>query len=226
MLTEIHRQAEESAIVRLATMARNGDFIPYGKHDAFVAKLHKGAINPAQMLRGGQLICGKNATRFHLNNQMRIAAGLARGELPSGPDEKIICLKNANALGLINGMFLTLEDVEDDGEMHFTASVRDDQGDFVGASSNQDKPSRLRIYKGHFQDHIQYDGQRHDRDWQVKKGLVEASFGWAITCHKSQGSQWENVLVWDDGLGRTEADRRCWLYTAITRAEKGLVLLG
>ena len=38
-------------------------------------------------------------------------------------------------------------------------------------------------------------------------------------------SQWENVIVWDDGLGRSEIDRRRWLYTAITRAERGLVLL-
>jgi exodeoxyribonuclease-5 len=33
------------------------------------------------------------------------------------------------------------------------------------------------------------------------------------------------VVVWDDGLGRTDADRRRWLYTVITRAEKGLVIL-
>ena len=58
-----------------------------------------------------------------------------------------------------------------------------------------------------------------------KRLLTEATFGWAITAHKAQGSQWENVIVWDDGLGRSEIDRRRWLYTAITRAERGLVLL-
>ena len=60
---------------------------------------------------------------------------------------------------------------------------------------------------------------------QINRQLSEASFGWAITCHKAQGSQWENVIVWDDGLGQSEADRRRWLYTAITRAERGLVIL-
>ena len=84
---------------------------------------------------------------------------------------------------------------------------------------------RLRIYKGHFEDHIAFDKQRHDRDWKTKRALTEATFGWAITGHKSQGSQWENVVVWDDGLGRTELDRRRWLYTTITRAEQGLVIL-
>ena len=55
--------------------------------------------------------------------------------------------------------------------------------------------------------------------------LTEATFGWAITAHKGQGSSWDNVVVWDDGLGKTAVDRARWLYTAITRAEQGLVIL-
>ena len=54
---------------------------------------------------------------------------------------------------------------------------------------------------------------------------MESGLGWAITAHKAQGFQWENVIVWDDGLGRSEQERRRWLYTAITRAEQGLVIL-
>ena len=73
--------------------------------------------------------------------------------------------------------------------------------------------------------HVAFDRERHDRDWREKRKLTEAMFGWAITAHKAQGSQWENVIVWDDGLGRTDLDRRRWLYTAITRAEQGLVIL-
>jgi exodeoxyribonuclease-5 len=225
MLTEIHRQAEESAIIRLATAARNGEYIGYGQYDSFVAKLPKHSVTPAQMLRGGQVICGMNATRLELNNQMREAAGMLSGPLPAGSAEKIICLKNQNDRGLINGMFLTLDNVLDDGEDCFSASVADDEGSVVGRTGTDGKGERLMIYKGHFLDHFQFDKGRHDRDWRIKRPLVEATYGWAITCHKSQGSQWENVVVWDDGLGRTEADRRCWLYTAITRAEKGLVLL-
>jgi exodeoxyribonuclease-5 len=225
MLTEIHRQAEESAIIRLATMARNGEYIPYGQYDAHVAKLRKGDVSPSQMLRGGQLICGMNATRLQLNNDMRYAAGFAGGALPTGPNEKIICLKNQNDIGLINGMFLTLEKIAEETEHFFRAAIRDDEGNYVGGMTLDDEPERFSIYKGHFLDHVEQDKDRHDRDWKIKRGLIEATFGWAITCHKAQGSQWENILVWDDGLGRTEADRRCWLYTAITRAEKGLVLL-
>jgi len=225
MLTEIHRQATESAIIRLATMARMGEPIGFGIYDAFVAKLRKGDITPDQALRGGQLICGLNATRLQLNNAMRAAAGLGGTYLPTGAAEKIICLKNQNDLGLINGMFLTLEGIVDEGSLHFSAIVHDEDGRRVGPLDREGRPGRLRVYKGHFEDHVANDPKRHDRDWKDKRLLTEATFGWAITAHKAQGSQWENVIVWDDGLGRTDLDRRRWLYTAITRAERGLVLL-
>ncbi len=225
MLTEIHRQAAESAIIRLATMARMGEPIGFGIYDAHVAKLRKGDITPGQALRGGQLICGLNATRLQINNAMRAAAGLGGTWLPTGPAEKIICVKNQNAYGLINGMFLTLEDVVDEGSLHFSAIVTDEDGRGIGPADREGRPGRMRIYKGHFEDHGAYDAKRHDRDWKEKRLLTEAAFGWAITAHKAQGSQWENVIVWDDGLGRSETDRRRWLYTAITRAERGLVLL-
>ena len=225
MLTEIHRQAAESAIIRLATMARMGEPIGFGPYDAHVAKLRKGDISPEQALRGGQLICGLNATRLQINNAMRAASGLGGTYLPTGAAEKIICLKNDNALGLINGMFLTLEDIVDEGSLYFSAVVHDEDGRRVSPFDSDGRPGRLRIYKGHFEDHVSYDAKRHDRDWREKRKLTEATFGWAITAHKAQGSQWENVIVWDDGLGRSEIDRRRWLYTAITRAERGLVLL-
>jgi exodeoxyribonuclease V len=225
MLTEIHRQAAESAIIRLATMARQGEPIGFGEYDRCVAKMRKGDVTPVQALRSGQLICGMNATRLQLNNAMRHAAGFCAGTLPSGPGEKIICLKNQNDLGLINGMFVTLEDVVDEGSLFFSAVVRGEDGNPIAPPDRDGATGRLRIYKGHFQDHVAFDRERHDRDWREKRKLTEATFGWAITAHKAQGSQWENVIVWDDGLGKSELDRRRWLYTAITRAEQGLVIL-
>jgi exodeoxyribonuclease-5 len=224
MLTEIHRQAAESAIIRLATMARQGEPIGFGVYDRSVAKMRKGDVTPAQALRSGQLICGMNATRLQLNNAMRHAAGYG-GVLPSGPGEKIICLKNQNDIGLINGMFVTLEDVVDEGSLFFSAVVKDEDGRSVQPPDCNGALGRLRIYKGHFEDHLGFDRERHDRDWREKRKLTEATFGWAITAHKAQGSQWENVIVWDDGLGKSGLDRRRWLYTAITRDERGLVIL-
>ena len=122
-------------------------------------------------------------------------------------------------------MFLTLDDIVDENPLFFSAVVTNADGNAIGAASRDGRTERLRLYKGHFEDHAAFDKDRHDRDWKAKKHLVEATFGWAITGHKAQGSSWTNVLVWDDGLGRTAEDRARWLYTAITRAEKGLVIL-
>ncbi|MFN3946121.1 MAG: ATP-dependent RecD-like DNA helicase [Allosphingosinicella sp.] len=216
MLTDIHRQAETSAIIRLATLARQSMPIPYGEHDAFVWKMRRSDIGPHQFLKGGQVICGRNATRLFLNTAMKQAAGFPDA-YPRGLGEKIICLKNRHDLGLVNGMFLDLSDIRDESPLAFSASVRTEDGTRV--------PGRQWFYKGHFDDHVAYDAERLRRDWRDMRGLVESVWGYAITCHKAQGSQWENVIVYDDGLGRTAEDRARWLYTAITRAEQGLVIL-
>ncbi|HLI12765.1 MAG TPA: AAA family ATPase [Alphaproteobacteria bacterium] len=222
MLTEIHRQAGESAIIRLATWARESKPIPYGEHDAFVWKMRRTDVSPAQMLKGGQVICGKNATRLQLNLAMKRAAGFD-GIYPTGRGEKLICLKNRNDLGLVNGMFLSLAEVKDEDEISFTATITTEDGQKIGGANGECE--RFRIYKGHFDEHVAPDPERERRDHWKKKTIIEAVWGWAITCHKAQGSQWENVIVFDDGLGRTTEDRARWLYTAITRAERGLVIL-
>jgi exodeoxyribonuclease-5 len=222
MLTEIHRQAGESAIIRLATWAREGKPIPYGEHDAFVWKMRRTDVSPAQMLKSGQVICGRNATRLQLNLAMKRAAGFD-GIYPTGRGEKIICLKNRNDLGLVNGMFLSLAEVKDEDDLSFTATITTEDGQRIGGTNGERE--RFRIYKGHFDEHVMPDPERERRDHWKKKTIIEAVWGWAITCHKAQGSQWENIIVYDDGLGRTPEDRARWLYTAITRAERGLVIL-
>ena len=218
MLDEIHRQAEGSAILRLATMARQGLPIDYGAYDEHVWKMPRRDVSPDQMLKGGQVLCGSNATRRGLNMSMKRAAGFMH-DLPTGSGEKIICLKNRHDLGLINGMFLSLSDVHHNvrNEHSFSASVQTEDG--------QEISGRQHFWRGEYDDHIVFDRDRGRRDAQVRRTLVETSWGYAITVHKSQGSSWDNVILFDDGFGRTAIDRNRWLYTAITRAEKGLVIL-
>lgn len=153
------------------------------------------------------------------------SAGILTSWSPEGRGEKIICLKNRNDVGIVNGMFVTLDAVEHIDERLFRASIRNEDGEAVGPRQADGSVGKLTVYKGHFDDHIRFDKDRSERDHKIKKGTIEAAWGWAVTCHKAQGSQWENVIVWDDGLGRTPQDRARWLYTAITRAERGLVLL-
>lgn len=218
MLDEIHRQAEGSAILRLATMARQGLAIDYGAYDEHVWKMPRRDVSPEQMLKGGQVLCGSNATRRGLNMSMKRAAGFT-ADLPSGSGEKIICLKNRHDLGLINGMFLILSDVyhQPGNDVSFTAAVQTEDG--------QEISGRQYFWRGEYDDHVVFDRDRGRRDAHLRRTLIESSWGYAITVHKSQGSSWDNVILFDDGFGRTAIDRNRWLYTAITRAEKGLVIL-
>jgi len=56
---------------------------------------------------------------------------------------------------------------------------------------------------------------------------LQVKFSYAMTCHKSQGGQWKTVFVEQpylkDGVNK---DYMRWLYTAITRAEEKLYLIG
>ena len=78
LLTEVHRQAAESAIIRLATAAREGTTIPYGEHDEFVWKMRRSEVGVGGLLNADQVLCGKNATRVWLNNAMKQPAWLCR----------------------------------------------------------------------------------------------------------------------------------------------------
>lgn len=224
LLTEVHRQAGESAVLRLATLAREGKWIPHGHHDDFVWKMRRTDVGPEQLLKADQVICGRNATRVQLNVAMKRAAGFD-AVFPGGHGEKLICLKNRNDVGLVNGMFVTLDNIKDDGDdIAFTASITSEDGKQIGGGATG-KGERFRIWRGPFLDHVTPDPDRERREYHKKRTTVECVWGWAITCHKSQGSSWPNIVIYDDGLGRTAEDRARWLYTAITRAERGLVLL-
>ena len=55
---------------------------------------------------------------------------------------------------------------------------------------------------------------------------LKVKYGYAITCHKSQGGEWDNVFVdLHSTKPYTSPDYRRWAYTAITRAKKSLYLM-
>jgi exodeoxyribonuclease-5 len=212
-LEEIHRQALDSAIIRMATNARLNQPIDYGAHSDVVFKINKKRLGPADLLRFDQVICGYNKTRLRLNNAMRQSLGFT-DRLPVGKQEKVIVLRNDHTIGLLNGQFITLDQILAEVDTSFLAEVETDASN-LGIKS---------CYSGYFLDHVKVDPDRNMRDWKMKRSLIEPDFGYAITCHKAQGSGWKNVVVYDDGWNM-QNQRHRWLYTAITRSEYGLFLL-
>ncbi|WP_417611669.1 ATP-dependent DNA helicase [Owenweeksia hongkongensis] len=74
--------------------------------------------------------------------------------------------------------------------------------------------------------------QKYKRIQELKKNpfynALQVKFAYAITCHKAQGGQWENVFVEQPWLpsGEIDLDYLRWLYTAFTRAQKKVYLIG
>ena len=75
-------------------------------------------------------------------------------------------------------------------------------------------------------------GDKRARYRQMKEhpyfNALQVKFAYAVTCHKAQGGQWQNVFVdmggiMPDALGSLDFLR--WLYTAITRARSKVYLI-
>jgi exodeoxyribonuclease V len=61
-------------------------------------------------------------------------------------------------------------------------------------------------------------------DWPARKPYDEFDFGYVLTVHKAQGSQWDDVVLFDES-GAFPDNRDRWLYTGVTRAAKRLTVV-
>lgn len=203
MLTDIHRQAKGDPIIDLATKVRKRILPDYG--DYGLSRVRPD-IDPELALEADQIIVGRNHTRKGFNQRVRSLLGRA-GPLPE-PSDRLVCLRNDHEEGLLNGgIWHVVEPPETVDEDTAILEVQCDVSDDV---------KRVLAHQHHF--------QGRELPYWDRKEAQEFDYGYALTCHKSQGSQWEHVVVWDES-DAFRNDRWRWLYTAITRAEKRLDLV-
>lgn len=216
-LTEIHRQAEGSPIIHLSMLARTKKQIDYGSYDkkALVIRRKEMPKYSKSIVAADMLICARNDTRFLLNQQMRSIKGIT-SETPVIGD-KIVCRKNnwekgLNGYSLVNGMvgYIETMEEEEDGK-YYNMNFRPE---FMEEGEVMDVDAR-RI------DFLQMRDKNEVLPYNEQL-MGHFEFGYAVTCHTSQGSQWNKVFVVNEVL-RAEGHAR-WLYTAITRAAENLIL--
>lgn len=207
MLTEIHRQSLENPIIYLATQFRNGIYPDEGEYGE--SKIVSEILS-TDALGADQIIAGRNITRTDMNTRMRKLLN-RNFELPV-KGEKLICLKNDRDLGLFNGGIFTCEEVlERKYKTNFIhMMVQSDDLDQIAIP--------VKVHKSLF------DSDIPNPDWKVLKGSQEFDYSYVITAHKSQGSQWENVLIMDESYCFRE-DKWKWLYTAVTRSSDKITLV-
>jgi len=202
MLTEIHRQARDNPIIEMATRVRNGEALQLGQYGSSSVISR---ATPEIAVASNQVIVGKNATRTATNRRMRELLGFSGAPFPlSG--EKLVCLRNDRELGLLNGTLHT--SMTDSEELGGYVNLRIRPEDYPEA-----EPVLVPAHPEHF------NGDPEQIGYWERRNAQEFTFGYALTCHKSQGSQWGNVLIIDESRVFRQRDvQQKWLYTAITRA--------
>jgi len=216
-LTKIHRQAKDSGILQLAMQARMGHNIKpgtYGKNkDAYVAN----SINVDSIMKADQILCGKNDTRHMLNRVYREQLGyddtFSEG-LNAG--EKIIINCNNKKFSIYNGQqFIVLKRF---GSKANPKMIVMEPHDYYNTDVKLNQaikkyPSKLtRVFPFRFGNEF------------TDKSHAQIDYGYCVTVHKAQGSEWEKVIVFDENYIFRENAKR-WLYTAVTRASEKLIVV-
>ncbi len=202
MLTEVHRQARDNPIIRLSMTVREGGPLELGDHGT--AKIvRRRDFDHQDVLAADQILVGLNRTRHAYNRRIRQLRGFADSPYPK-KGERLICLRNDRPKKLLNGSMWDVVKCRRNGKAMLSIAALPEDAD-PGST-----PKKVQVHPAFF------EGTEGDLPWQVRRESSEFTFGYAITVHKAQGSQWDNVFLFDEAASFREHSRR-WLYTGITR---------
>lgn len=216
-LETIHRQLAGSPILKLAYAVRGGkdpaafrtvtDTLEVSKFSGTKAHaLVKALIEDSFQ----QVIVPVHTIRVAINNAYRDVLGFD-GLVEEG--DRLVCLRNNRDEGLLNGMLFRVTKVRSKRSKHHIV---------VNLESLDDGKPRTGVYVWRTS-----LGQRYAELKDLPEGVNAFDYGYALTCHKAQGSEWESVAVIEGSHLPRAWDSKRWRYTAYTRAKSRLcVLLG
>ena len=236
-LDEVMRQAAESEIIQLTMKIRNGEDIPF-MHGKEVIVAPKAELVTGHLTWADIIICATNKTRHNMNRQKRELLGYS-GVLQTG--ERIIvkrnywedCDEDGNAL--VNGTVGTVANPYE-SFVRIPSYVKNDRRDLplIGCIFTPDGGKSFDTFE------IDKDYLLKEEpcvDWRVSYQLgklkpkigdilpKQATYGYALTCHAAQGSEFDKVLVIEESFPFDKVEHQRWLYTAATRASDKLVLV-
>lgn len=223
-MKESHRHAGRPVILRAATAAREGRLIPFGDFDT--VKVQRSVRNFRDVEfdfdaydEDTQVICGTHNTRITFNRQVRAAKQF--GEFPEIGD-RVMCFRNKwDGVGpdrrpvFMNGEIFRVIECQERGLEFLFMRVRNEVGGRV---------HEFRCWKRPFQGKTWDEARMTDRPIEEQLVAEDFHYAWAITCHKSQGSEWKKVTVLDEASTFRDFPHR-WRYTAVTRASEQLVIV-
>ncbi len=234
ILTKIHRQAESNPIISLSRYIRDNGKIPVGVYGEGVFKIPlehekcKELLDKADYTSPDQVVlCGFNKTRVALTKKIRTQLGFNREEPYAG--ERVICLKNNPNNKLMNGqlgtmVWLTYDEPE---LLEVTVQLDGFEEMYSGIVCNC---FCIEDYSIIF-DKIINSGKEYIKLLKKKKSPFLSvdffDFGYVISVHKSQGSEFNKVILFEQRSSYWDDDYyRRWLYTGVTRAKEKLFIVG
>lgn len=232
-LDEVMRQAKESDIICLSMDIREGKKInPFKGNDTQV--FNKKDLCDGMYFWADQILVSTNKSRHDINSYIR--DDLGRGFEPEIND-KVICLRNCwDTLSekqcdpLINGSIGTIS------AMHMESIDYIIMGQKVTAPvlvtdliTSNDEYKNLHIDYTALTTGEKFFNPRQEyiirKNKQNPELPIEFNFGYAITGHRAQGSQWNKVLVLEESFPFDKIEHARWLYTTVTRAAEKLTLI-
>ncbi|MCW4114040.1 ATP-dependent RecD-like DNA helicase [Aurantimonas sp. MSK8Z-1] len=211
LLTEIHRQARDNPIIDLALQVREGKEIMYGDYGTGARVISKRDVDRDAVMAADQVLVGTNRTRRRYNARLRELKGF-QGPLPL-PGDKLVCLRNDPAKGLLNGSLWQVMTASPETTKPGTNLIVKPDDDDIDKGA-----AKIKLLKAAFED------PDADIPWATKKRFDDFDYGYALTVHKAQGSQWNDVMLFDESFAFRDLRER-WLYTAITRAAERLTIV-
>lgn len=208
MLTEVHRQAQDDPIVRLSMDVREGRAIQPGQYGESEV-IHRSELDPNRVMEADQVLVGRNNTRRAYNMRIREKQDII-DPLPVAGD-KLVCLRNNRKKALFNGGLWRVKARAQSKSRIVTMRLVPDEE--LAA-----KAVKVSVRADCFAGGIE------DIPWEQRRPYDEFDFGYVLTVHKSQGSQWDDVVLFDESFAFQDSRAR-WLYTGITRAAKRLSIV-
>ena len=209
MLTEVHRQAADDPIIRLSMIVREGGELERGSYGESRV-IGRRDLDPAAVLSVDQVLVGRNNTRRGYNTRIRELLGRSIQTPVAG--DKLVCLRNDRKRGLLNGSLWRVDSARAarKGLLRYSLSPDD--------TESGRRKAQVSVNPAFF------DGTAEVLTGPERRRSDEFDYGYVLTVHKAQGSQWDSVMLFDESFAFRENARR-WLYTGITRAATRLTVV-
>jgi hypothetical protein len=213
MLREVHRQALGNPIIAMATTVRQEGALALamGQYGASGYTRQTLADSLGTFMEADQVLCGTHKTRHFCNAMIRAAKGYDPAPMPT-PGEKVICCHNNRNLGLLNGSMWRVISCRRAGD-YFRAEIEPWEAALRCEEAKLDVFMHRELFNA---------GEPMPED---KRDAEQFTWGYCITAHKAQGSQWPHVAVINDSWPGPNRFQDRWMYTAITRAQERVTII-